>query len=853
MKLSIPELSLVILIGPTGSGKTTFARQHFKHTEIVSSDVCRGIVGDDENDQTITSEAFELAHFIVRQRLKLGKLTVVDATNVQPASRKPLLEIARECHAIPVAIVFKTPERICSERNAKREDRSFGHHVIRKQMSEMKRGLRQLKREGFRYIHAIESEEATNNITISRQVLWNNKKDEHGPFDIIGDVHGCYNELEGLLLKLGYVLNTEMIHHPEGRQAVFVGDLADRGPRSLDTLRLVMKMVAQGQALCVPGNHDIKLFRWLIGKKVQITHGLETTIAELEAYEDSDPESAEEFKKELKEFIDGLVSHYVLDDGKLCVAHAGMNEFMMGRGSSAVREFAMFGETTGETDEFGLPIRFDWAAQYKGNTIVVYGHTPIPEPEWINKTINIDTGCVFGGKLTSLKYPELELESVPAMYTYGESRKPFIDDESKAAFQSSQHQLDEILDLSDVLGKRIISTRLRPNMTIKEENANAALEIISRFAVNPKWLIYLPPTMSPCETSQRKDYLEYPEEAFTYYRTRGIPNVICEEKHMGSRAIVVICKNEGVAQQRFGIENESIGVIYTRTGRPFIQDASLNLTLLSRIQNALTNAGFWQEFNSDWFCLDCELMPWSLKAKDLIERQYASTGNAALAYINAAENVVKEVSIDGVKGLNETIQRKQQDINNYVDAYQNYCWEAISVSDLKLAPFHLLTSEGVVHTNKSNEWHMNTLKRLCQSDSEILIETQTKLVDVTNEKSMTEGLEWWIDLTSNGGEGMVVKPSEFIAKGSRGLIQPAIKCRGREYLRIIYGPEYTQNNNLERLRKRGLRNKRSLALREFALGVEALERFVRREPLRRVHECVFSVLALESEPVDPRL
>ena len=189
----------------------------------------------------------------------------------------------------------------------------------------------------------------------------------------------------------------------------------------------------------------------------------------------------------------------------------------------------------------------------------------------------------------------------------------------------------------------------------------------------------------------------------------------------------------------------------------------------------------------------------------------------------------------------------------FVDAYRQYCWPVHSLDDLKLAPFHLLATEGTLHTDQNHVWHMETLAAICSHDPGLLVTTPFKVIDLTDSASQTQGIEWWLELTGRGGEGMVVKPHQFITKGSKGLVQPAVKCRGREYLRIIYGPEYTFPENLSRLRKRGLATKRSLALREFALGVESLERFVQHEPLRRVHECVFGVLALESEPVDPRL
>ena len=581
MTIKIPNLSLVVLIGPSGSGKSTFARNKFKPTEVLSSDVCRGMVCDDENDQTVTREAFEVLRFIAGKRLALGRLTVIDATNVQPEARKPLVTLARQYHCLPVAIVLNLPDRICQSRNAERSDRDFGPHVIRNQKSQLRRSLRSLRKEGFRYVYVMETPEEVEAAVIERIPLWNDRREDHGPFDIIGDVHGCCDELEALLGQLGYkvtaasedtissmLVSGPLFAHPEGRRAVFVGDLVDRGPRVLDTVRLVRSMVEAGTALCVPGNHDIKLLKKLRGKNVQITHGLAETLAEIDALPD---ETRAAFCEELAVFLDWLVSHYVFDDGNLVVAHAGMKEEMQGRGSGKVREFALYGETTGETDEFGLPVRFDWASEYRGRAMVVYGHTPVPEPDWLNRTINIDTGCVFGGKLTALRYPEKEFVSVPAARTYCEPARPFLPPEEQAPALSAQQSHDEVLDAEDVLGKRIIPTNLRGNVTIREENATAALEVMSRFAADPRWLIYLPPTMSPCETSQTEGLLEHPAEAFAYYRSEGVPQVVCEEKHMGSRAVVIACQDEQAARERFGVDNRRMWRRGHTHGPPVLQ------------------------------------------------------------------------------------------------------------------------------------------------------------------------------------------------------------------------------------------------------------------------------------------
>jgi protein phosphatase len=855
VKVSIPELSLVVLIGTSGSGKSTFARRHFKATEVLSSDYFRGLVSDDENDQTVSTPAFEALHFVAGKRLQLGRLVVVDATNVQPEARKPLVELARRHHVIPVAIVIDVPERLAHERNQTRADRDFGPHVIRQQHSQLRRSLRNLQREGFRHVHVLRSVAEVDSAEVVREPLWNNRRWDHGPFDIIGDVHGCADELEDLLEQLGYVVPDAAVgegttagrRHPAGRRAVFVGDLVDRGPRIPAVLATVMNMVETGAALCVPGNHDIKLMRKLRGRDVQITHGLADSIAQLDA-------EPPEFRDRVMRFIDDLVSHYVLDDGKLVVAHAGLKEEFQGRGSGAVRDFALYGETTGETDEFGLPVRYNWAAEYRGKAVVVYGHTPVPEPEWVNGTINIDTGCVFGGRLTALRWPERELISVAARRTYAEPARPFLAPQTEPAL-TAQQALDDVLDLADVQGKRIVHTRLHRTVTVREENATAALEVMSRFAVNPKWLIYLPPTMSPSETTSRDGLLEYPAEAFAYFRTQGIPEVMCQEKHMGSRAVVVVCRDENVARRRFGITDDGAGIVYTRTGRRFFDDVGVEEALLGILRDALDRSSFWEEHSTDWACLDCELMPWSAKAQELIRRQYAAVGGGAEAALGETMSALARASQRGVDtaSLMERYGERQVLARRYIDAYSRYSWPVSSVHDLRLAPFHVLAAEGAVHTDKDHAWHMRTLGAITDAGSPVLFTTRHRVVNVTDRASEDEATRWWEEMTAAGGEGMVVKPMSFIASGSRGLVQPAVKCRGPEYLRIIYGPEYTLPEHLTRLRQRGLHAKRSLALREFALGVEALHRFVRHEPLRRVHECVFGVLALESEPVDPRL
>ena len=460
MHITLPELALVLLVGPSGAGKSTFAQCHFLPTEVISSDQCRAMVCDDENDQSATADAFEILHLIAAKRLKAGRFTVIDATNVQPEARKSLLKLARQYYLPTVAIVLDMPLAVCLERNTQRRDRTLKDDIIRAHRGQLHGSLQGLAKEGFRQIHIFNCPEDLDKLKIFRKPNRTNKKSETGPFDLIGDVHGCFDELLILLKLLGYRVShntvelstlkyqivgrqpfaaetnrvpsrhgdADLLHnstvlrvshggcefevyHPDGRKLVFLGDLVDRGPKTPLVLRLAMAAVKSHDAFCLSGNHDAKLVKALQGHKVSLTHGLAESMLQLE------PES-EKFRAEVAEFLNSRPSHYVFDGGRLVAAHAGLREEMHGRDCGKVRMFCLYGETTGETDEFGLPVRYPWADDYRGRPMVVYGHTPIVEPQWQNNTLCIDTGCVFGGKLTALRYPEKEIVSVPALAQY---------------------------------------------------------------------------------------------------------------------------------------------------------------------------------------------------------------------------------------------------------------------------------------------------------------------------------------------------------------------------------------------------------------------------------------------------
>ncbi|TFD47016.1 polynucleotide kinase-phosphatase [Cryobacterium frigoriphilum] len=848
--MTLPIMSLVVLVGVSGSGKSTFAATHFARFETLSSDFFRGLVSNDENDQAATAAAFEALRFVAAKRLDAGLLTVIDATNVQADARRSLVALARAHDVLPVAIVLDLPQSVCVERNAARADRTFGASVVKRQHDQLRRSLKQLGKEGFRRVHVLSGAEEIAAAEFVREPLLNDRSSETGPFDAIGDVHGCRSELETLLGALGYALTRDDegrpvdAVHPEGRRAIFLGDLVDRGPDTPGVLRLVMGMVAAGHALAVPGNHEAKLVRALEGKKVQTSHGLAETLAQLSS-------ETEQFRRDVLHFCRELVSHLVLDDGQLVVAHAGLIEKYHGRASGRVRAFSLFGDTTGETDEYGLPVRLPWAQEYRGKATVLYGHVPTLTAEWVNGTMCLDTGCVFGGKLSALRYPEKEVVEVPAEEVWYEPvvplgvRAPGADPGAQTAARDPA-----LLRIDDVLGKQIVETRVFGKVGIREDSAAGALEVMSRFATDPRRLVYLPPTMSPPHVSDRDGFLEHPAEAFAAYRREGLERLICEEKHMGSRAVVLLTRDPS----RFGAPDGWRGAVYTRAGRPFFDDATTE-DFLARLDRAAETAGLWTQFQTSWLLFDAELLPWSLKAGPLIREQYASVAAAATSALPAAVRTLQAAADRGVDvtDLLTRTTRRAFNAEAYRDSYRRYSQPVSGLDGVQLAPFQLLASEGVSHLGRDHSWHLGVADRLAVADEKLIRRTRHIEVDLTSAESETAATTWWERLTDAGGEGMVVKPMAGLVRGTRSLAQPGIKVRGAEYLRIIYGPDYLDAANLSRLRDRDVGHKRSMALREYALGVEAVERFVADEPLWRVHQAVFGVLAMESEPVDPRL
>jgi protein phosphatase len=420
--LAIPSPSLVVMVGAAGSGKSSFCARNFLPTQVVSSDACRAMLADDPGDQKVSAAAFSLAYGITEERLRLRRLTVLDATNVESGARRNLLRIAARHHLPSVAIILALPTAVCRRQNGGRDGRRVGARVIARQADRLRADLPALRAEGFSGLHILRTAREAATARVRETPLACDRSNDPGPFDIIGDVHGCAGELRTLLARLGYRRPTARVafRHAGGRRAVLLGDLVDRGPRIVEAARIAMRMVEAGSALCVIGNHDADLLHCLREGTDPESLGTDRSIRQIGALPTA---TRRRFVQRFGEFVASLPDHLVLDGGRLVVAHAGLRQDLIGRQSDEVRRLALHGATTGAIDRYGLAVRTRWAATYRGSALVVYGHTPVPAPEWLNNTVNIDTGCVYGGTLTALRYPGLEFVSVPSGRVYYRSRR----------------------------------------------------------------------------------------------------------------------------------------------------------------------------------------------------------------------------------------------------------------------------------------------------------------------------------------------------------------------------------------------------------------------------------------------
>ncbi len=399
MQLVLPDFGAVLLIAASAADVGLLADRLFAREDVV-----------DATD-----------HGRIEQRLRARELVVIRALSSDRAARDGVVEVAARCFAGVVAIVLGAP--LASGKKVSPTAR--GCQTAGVSVGQLRCELADLAGAGFRDVHLV-PRAALARARLVPTPLACDRRELAGPFDIIGDVHGCRDELVALLDRLGYGVSIKgkgarrraTVTAPPGRRAIFVGDLVDRGPAAPDVLRIVMGMVADGSGLAVLGNHDSKFMRWLQGRNVALNHGLEKTVAQMRQEPDG-------LRGDVRQFLEALPYQLWLDGGRLLVVHAGVRADMIGRQGAGVRDFCVFGDRSGKKDAQGLPERYHWALDYGDETAVIYGHTPVARADWVNATLCIDTGCVFGGSLTAFRWPEMEIVAVPAKRAYAKRLRAF--------------------------------------------------------------------------------------------------------------------------------------------------------------------------------------------------------------------------------------------------------------------------------------------------------------------------------------------------------------------------------------------------------------------------------------------
>lgn len=858
MTIQLPNAGIVLCIGPSNSGKSTVLKQWvanriISQDEIISSDQCRLQVSGTlftptthadvqkqaylrEEYAQISEQAFHLMETLAEARLKLGKLVIIDATNLAALDRERYRKLANRYHLPFYGLLFNVSESELLTRDAQREH-ARGKRRVQSQVRQLKSEMRKIEREEFDALYIVESgrEEVTRTSSPFTLPLGDG-------LDVIGDIHGCMDEWLELLVKLGYQQGKDGLYrHPEGRKILSLGDIMSRGPKSLEAMLFFEAHIQAGLAYMIDSNHGWKIARWLDGRKVTLAHGDENVEEEFMAYENQyGKEKTSVLKARMKKMLLDAPSHYVIEEEGIPLAvavHAGIRDSFIGRHSERIADFCRYGPVVG-VEQNGKPKRGDWTIDHLLPVLVVWGHDPRPVPVEIQRTINIDQGAVFGGKLTALRLPSKEIVQVEAI------------DYAKSAINPLEEWFEKRLKppaIQKWLGGFTAKTE-RGAIRIAGQQVKTALDHFSHATLPLEQLVYLPPTMSPPPVSTLPDYLEHPEEAIAYYQDLGIDRLIVQKKHMGSRAVILVFRSQEAALKWTGYADTVITT--SRTGRDFF-DGDLKMKMHERIHDAVVTAGYFEELETEWILLDSEILPWNVKAGELIASEYAHVANAAILDRASIATTLSEAATVDVNDWQQEAEKGLRDAEAFRNAYAPYIWSVQNDDAIQIAVFHVLAHQHELLTSKPHSWHMEQSQRLADA-SELFVATEFRLI--SGEQGKQDAIQWWHELTDAGGEGFVVKPLDWDASSSTDRpVQPAMKVRGREYLRLIYGMNYLEPEVLAHVKKRGLKKKQQMALDEYALGLEGIQRFIHQESVERIHECVLAVMAIESDPADPRL
>lgn len=583
MEILLPKTSIVVLCGPAGCGKSTFAKKNFRNYEIVSSDSCRAMVCDDESNMESSKEAFELFYFIIEKRMKLGKIIAADSTALSYDSRRKILQLAGRNGYYTVLVMFDIPlEAVLKQNNTR--DRKVPEKVIKKQYESFIKSKKYIDKEGFDRIVTISPE---NIDSIKLHVKPSNiEVGDSGPFDIISDIHGCCSELEILLDKLGYKKSGGAYTRSGGRKVIFAGDIVDRGPRVIDTINTVYNMVLQGSAYYIPGNHCNKFYRYLQGRKVQVKHGLEMTVEE---YEKLNKYEKEKLKSHFIDLYEGAPPYIIADFGNLVIAHAGIREDMIGKTSGKINDFVLYGDVTGKTDTEGFPERGDWTKDYCGEALIVYGHTPVDEPVFVNNTINIDQGVSIGGSLTALRYPEKEIVQVKSLYTYyTEGRR--------------RSSIREHIDLGEFSGPIMLETEYKEKNRFTEGEVKNCIDILKSSSSILPWIVYAPAVIpSTCSGS----FEEQLRCAVKYYKDRNMRKIAVQQSLGDNSYVAIICSSEDVSLSYFLCK--SPGMIYNLYSQDSIAEKD-RYYIANKLQHDLLASGYFSRYNTDFVIFQCSVV-----------------------------------------------------------------------------------------------------------------------------------------------------------------------------------------------------------------------------------------------------
>lgn len=772
-EIFIPRSALVLMVGGTGSGKTHFAQHHFPKGSVLSSDDFRFLVSGHEAADA-TEDAFDVMSVAIRSRLLRRLLTVVDATNLRQSAREALYQLARECYAPVVAITMMTPLNKCKRYNAIRHNPRPERVVVQHyHLAQDARKL--LLKEGVPF-HPIYPKDSVR-LVVTYNV--EDRRDDIGPFDIIGDIHGCFAELMLLVETLGYHVEERLrggrpsyfITHPNGRKLVFVGDIVDRGPENVRSMIFVMDAVSQGH-YAVRGNHDARLLRWLDNQDdFSNVFGFCVT---KEQFECAYREYGARFFGDVARHIRSLPSYLWLDGGRLVVSHAGIQEDMIGGSGDYVDDFCVYGQKTLDDE------RLFWMYDYHGSVYNVYGHFSVKEPHWIQKTLCVDNGCVYGGRLTALQWPSQNIVSQPALETW---------------FESSMIELEPKKDwfLKEDVSRFLTHTMLSRDVQVSKDSIqNAYSSMVGAMSFFP-WMVCIPPSMGAADSSYQEGYLEHPASAFEMYRKEGVKEASIQAKYMGSRGITVIKRTD-----EEGVFPKGPGVMLTKSGHPMFSDNQRMDGFIRELRRAVTDAGLWDIFG-DYVVFDGELMPWSEKGQRLIQGSFMASYEA---YDALQKAVCKEIDVYRERGLNAfTSPFAERDSD--IDAFGKECRKYIDEDDAYYVPFMIITSERKAYWDVP---HAEQLALLDKMVSPLIKPVSHRTCVLEDAQSCQEAVLFWESLIKDG-EGVVIK-AKTVAETIPLKVPPMVKIRGPEYLRLVYGPSY--QNDLNELRKRNIKGRNTL-------------------------------------------